>query len=117
MLDLELHAEFHDYSVVEIGTIVCDNSFGDTIPTNKVMLNEPSDHILSNRGKRGCSNLLCKIINSDQDETVPIGSNRLNLSNHINSPYCKQPRSSQYIRKNQRHIYFVSINLAFVTSP
>ena len=53
VLDLELHAEFRDHSVVEIGTIICDNPFGDAIPTDKVMLNESGDHILSNRGKQG----------------------------------------------------------------
>ena len=43
MLDLEMHAEFCDHSVVEISTIVCDNPFRDTIPTYKVMLNESGD--------------------------------------------------------------------------
>ena len=51
MLDLELCAEINDDCVVEIGTIVCDNPLGDAIPTDKVMFDEPGDHILSNRGK------------------------------------------------------------------
>ena len=51
VLDLELRAEFCDHSVVEIGTIICDNPLGDAIPTNKVMLNESRDNILSNGGK------------------------------------------------------------------
>ena len=63
VLDLKLHAEFRDHSVVEIGTIVCDNPLGDTIPTDKVMLNEPGDNILSNRGKRGCFNPFCEVVN------------------------------------------------------
>ena len=49
--DLELRAEFLDHSVVEIGTIVYDNPFGDAIPTYKVMLNELGHNILSNEGK------------------------------------------------------------------
>ena len=44
-LDLEMYAEFHDHSVVEIDSIVCDNSFGDAIPIDKVIFDELSDHI------------------------------------------------------------------------
>ena len=51
MLDLELRAKFSDHSVVDIGTIFCDNPFGDSISTNKVMLDEPCHNILGNRGK------------------------------------------------------------------
>ena len=51
MLDFELRAELGDHSVVDIGTIVHDNPFGDAIPSYKVMLNKPGDNILSNRGK------------------------------------------------------------------
>ena len=40
VLNLKQHAKFCDHSVVEIGTIVCDNPFGDSISTDKVMLNE-----------------------------------------------------------------------------
>ena len=51
VLDLELHAEFCDHIIIQISTIVCDNPFGDSIPTNEVMLNEPSHNILGGRGK------------------------------------------------------------------
>ena len=51
VLDLELLAEFSDHSVVEVGTIVCDDSLGDAIPIDEVMLNESSYHILGNEGK------------------------------------------------------------------
>ena len=36
MLDLELHAEFRDHSVVEVSTIVLDNPFVDAISTDEV---------------------------------------------------------------------------------
>ena len=51
MLDLELRAEFHDYSVVEISTIIYDSSLGDAIMADKAMLNEPGNNILSIRGE------------------------------------------------------------------
>ena len=38
MLDLEFYAKFSDYSVVEICTIICDDSFCNNILIDKVML-------------------------------------------------------------------------------
>ena len=51
VLNLELHAKLYDHSVVEIGTIVCDNPLGYTILTNEVMLNEWDYNILSDGGE------------------------------------------------------------------
>ena len=51
VLNLELHAEFRDHSIVKIGTIVCDNTFGGAIPTYKVMLNKAGHNIHGNRGE------------------------------------------------------------------
>ena len=51
VLDLKLHAEFRDHSVVEISTIICDNPFEDVIPTYKIMFGEPNYHILCNKGE------------------------------------------------------------------
>ena len=51
VLDLDLCVEFRDYSFVDIGTIVCDNPFGDAILTDKVMLYGLSHNLLGNRGK------------------------------------------------------------------
>ena len=48
MLDLELHAEFSDHGIVEIGTIVSDDLLRDAIATDEVMLDESSHHILGN---------------------------------------------------------------------
>ena len=62
---LELLAEIGDYLVVEIGTIVYDDPFGDDIPTFEVMFNEPGHNILGNGGKRDCFNPFCEVINSD----------------------------------------------------
>ena len=87
VLDLELHAEFCDHSIVQISTIVRDNPFGDAIPTYKIMLNKLDHNISCNRGKQGCSNPLGKIVNGDEDDTIPIRRSRPNLSNHINAPH------------------------------
>ena len=47
MLNFELHVEFSDHGIVEIGSIVSDNPFGDVVPTYKVMLDKPGYNILS----------------------------------------------------------------------
>ena len=48
MLDLELHAEFSNHSIVEVGTVVSDNPFRDVVSIDKVMLDEPGYNILGN---------------------------------------------------------------------
>ena len=49
MLYLELRVEFSDYLIIKIGTIVCDNPFGDAVSADKIMLDESSHHILGYR--------------------------------------------------------------------
>ena len=117
MLNLELRAEFCDHSINRIGTIFSDDPFKDAIPIDKVVFNEPSHNTLGNRSKRVCFNPLSEVINRYQDGMMPIRSNRLNFYKIISMPpHCKRPRSSQDIKMNQRHMYFVSINLAFMES-
>ena len=63
MLDLEFLTEFGDHSDVEICTIIYNDSFGDTISIDKVMLDEPCHNILGNSRKRGSLNPLREVIN------------------------------------------------------
>src|ERR1043165_4533051 len=70
MLDLELRAEFGDHLIVEIRTVICDNPFRGTIPTDKIMFDESSHNILGNRCERGCLYQLGEIVNCHKDETV-----------------------------------------------
>ena len=51
MLNLELRAKLGDHSGVEIGTIICNDSFWNTVPTYKVMSDESGHNILGNRSK------------------------------------------------------------------
>ena len=51
MLDLELHAELGDHSVIEIGTIICNDSFGNTVPTDKVLFDESGHNVLGDRSE------------------------------------------------------------------
>ena len=94
VLDLELHAQCGDHSIVEIHTIVCDNSLWDAIPIDEVLFDETGHNGLGNGSEISCLNPLREVINSDKDEEAPIRSSRLDLSNHINDPHYKWPRSS-----------------------
>ena len=87
MLYLELHAEFGDHFVIEIGAVVGDNPFRDAIPTNEIMLDESSHDILGNRCERGCFYPFGKVINSDEDETMSIRSGGFDFYNHVNAPH------------------------------
>ena len=51
MLNLELSAKLGDHSVVEIGTIISNDSLQNTIPKDKVMYDESGHGILGNRRK------------------------------------------------------------------
>src|ERR1044072_5170710 len=106
MLDFELRAEFGNNFVVEIGTIVRDNPFGDAVPIDKIMLDESSYNILGNRCERGCFYPLGKVVNCNKDETMSIGSDRFDFSNHVNAPHCERPRSVQNIQRNWRYVHF-----------
>ena len=46
ILDFELHSEFSDHNIVEVGNIVSDNPFRDVIPTNEVILDKSGYNIL-----------------------------------------------------------------------
>ena len=48
MLDFELHAEFHNHSIVKIGSVVGDDPFGDTITAYEVMLDKSGYNVLCN---------------------------------------------------------------------
>ena len=115
MLNLELRAEFGDHFVIEIGTIICDDPFGDVVPTYKIMLDESSHNILGNICERGCFYPFGKVIDNNKDETMPIRSGRLDFSNHVNSPHRERPRGCQNIQWNLRYMHFVCLYLAFVT--
>ena len=55
MLDLELRAEFGDHFVIEIGTIVCDNPFGDAVSADENMFDESSHNILGKNANEAAS--------------------------------------------------------------
>ena len=87
MLDLELLTEFGDHYIIEICTVVSNDSLRHTILTNQVILDKSHHDILGNSSKRGGLNPLREVINGHQDEAMPIGSGRYNLSDHVNSQY------------------------------
>ena len=51
MLNLELLTQGGDHSIVKIRTVIGDDPFGDTVPENKVLLDEAGNNILGNRGE------------------------------------------------------------------
>ena len=44
MLDLELRAQCSDHSIVEIGTIICNDSLRNTKPTDVIFLMNRATH-------------------------------------------------------------------------
>ena len=87
MLNLELLAQGGDHSIVKVCTIISDDPFWDTVPANKILLDEAGNNILSNECEGRCFDPLGEIVNGHQDEAVSIGCCRLYLSNHVDSPH------------------------------
>ena len=87
MLDLEFLTELSDHNVVEVCTIICNDSLRNTIPTDKILFDELGHNILGDRSEGSCLNPICEVINGNQDEAVPIRSCRSNLPNHIDAPH------------------------------
>ena len=46
MLDFEPSIKFHKHSIVEVGSIVSDVPFGDTVMEDEVMLDKPDYNVL-----------------------------------------------------------------------
>ena len=63
MLNLELLAQSGDHSIVKVCTIVSDNPFGDTVPINKVLLDEAGNNILSYGCEGSCCDPIGEVIN------------------------------------------------------
>ena len=116
MINLELFAQSGDHRAVQIRTVVCDDPVWNTIPAYEILLDEAGNHIFSNRGEGSCFDPFGEIVNGDQDEAMSIGCSGLDLSNHVNPPHCKWPRSSQNVERNRRDMHFFSVDLTFVAS-
>ena len=51
ILNFKLLAQSGDHSIVKVGTIIHNDSSWDTIPTDKVVFDEPGHDVLSNGSK------------------------------------------------------------------
>ena len=114
MLYLKLFTELGDHRIVEICTVVCNDPLWYTVSTDQIVSNKSCHNVLGHSSKGSCLNLLRKVINYYQDETMPVGRNRYDLTNHIDAPHCKRPRNCQNI---QRYMHLISIDLELVTGP
>ena len=94
MLYFELLAELSDHLVIQIGTVVCNDSFRDAVSTDQVMPNELCHDVLGYCGVGSCLNPLREVINGNQDEAVSVRSCRFDFSNYVNAPHRKWPRRS-----------------------
>ena len=87
MLNLELCVELGDHSIIDIGTIICDDSLWNTISSDKILFDESGHNILGDRSKGSCLNPLREVINSNKDEAVSVGSCMFDFSNHVNASH------------------------------
>ena len=50
-LDFELHAKLGDHIIIEIGTIICNDSLWDTVSIDDVMSDKLGHNVLGNRSE------------------------------------------------------------------
>ena len=89
MMYLELFTELGDHRVIEICTIVSNNSLRYTISTNQIVSDESRHNVLGYCSKGSCLNPFREIINSHQNEMMPVRRGRSDLTDHVDAPHCK----------------------------
>ena len=62
VLDFELRAQCDDHSIIEIRTIVRDDSLWDTIPIDEILFDESGKNIHGNGSEGSFLNPLCKLV-------------------------------------------------------
>jgi len=86
MFDLEVITQFFHHLVVQIGPIICNNSAGDTVAVNDLVLDKLDHHLLGHIGIRCSFDPLGEVVNSHENEAVLVGSLGFNYANHVNAP-------------------------------
>src|SRR3954471_10224843 len=99
MLDLEGLTKLLHQLVIEIRSIISNDLLRNPITTDYVVLDKTSNYLLGDIRIRCGFNPLGEVINGNQNEAMSVRSSRLNLSNHVNAPYCERPRRSQNIQR------------------
>ena len=117
MLYLELFTELGDHCVIDICTIVSNNSLWDTISTDQTVLDELCHDVLGYCHKGTFLNPLCELINCYQNEAIPVRRRRSDLTDHVDAPHYKRPRRRQDVQRNWRYVHLININLALMTCP
>ena len=116
MLYLELFTELGDHCVAEIRTIASNNSLLHTVSTYQIMSDKPRHDVLGYCSKRAYLNPLREVINSHKNETMPGRRSRSDPAYNVDAPHCKGPQSCQDVQGDQRHMHFISIDLALMKS-
>ena len=70
MINLELFAQCSDHRVIQICTVVCDDSVWNTIPTYEILLDKAGNHIFGDGGEGSCFDPFSEVVNGNQDEAA-----------------------------------------------
>ncbi|KAJ6927897.1 hypothetical protein NC651_011804 [Populus alba x Populus x berolinensis] len=89
MLDFPFGTKLCDHFAVEILCIIGHYLLWRTITTNQVFFYKPLHHFLCYMSIRTGFYPFCEVVNSYEDESMPIAGFWVNRSNHINPPHRK----------------------------
>jgi len=100
--------------IVQVAGIISSNLIGDLITTNYLFLIELNNNLSNDIGIWSCFNPFGEVIYGHKNETMSVGSFRLNPSDHIYAPHGERLWRCQNIQMSRRDMYLVCINLTFV---
>jgi len=115
MFDLEVIAQFFHHLVVQIRPIICNNTTGDTVAANDLVLDKLDHHLLGHISIRCSFDPFGEIVNSHENEAVPVGSLGFDYANHVNAPHRERLGRGKNIECSWQHVNLVWIDLTFMT--
>ena len=117
MLDFEVLAHFLHHLVVQIGAIVSNDLFGESVSTNQLLLYESNYHIPCGISIRSCFDSFGEVIYRHKNEAVTIRRLGFDGPNDIYSPHGKGPRGEHNIQRMWRNIDIVRVCLTYMAFP
>ena len=91
MLDFEILTQLFHHFVVEVGSIISNDPFRNTVSTDDLVLDKPGNHLLGDVGVGSSLYPLGEIIDGNEDESMAIRRCRLDATDHSMPHIAKGP--------------------------
>jgi hypothetical protein len=117
MLDFLFGTKLHYHFAVNVLSIIDHYLFWYTILVDQVLFYQPFHHLLCYMSIWFGFYLFCEVVDSHEDESMPIAGFQANRPNYINSSHCKWPCRCLIKQRSWRCIDLITIHLTLMTFP